>query len=127
MSQEDRRRTRRVAANIAMKGRQAADKARRSLQAKSINMSSGGIYCEIPAFLPPLTKVTLSFELPGIPDGPGKAITCSGVVVRCDKYEDADGYQAACCFTNLAEEDKEFIEDFVTRQMLLNLGSNASN
>lgn len=127
MSEKERRHNRRVAASIAMKIRQAADKARRSLQANSINLSSGGIYCEIPAFLPPLTKVTLSFELPGIPDGPGKAITCSGVVVRCDKYVDEDGYQAACCFTDLAEEDKEFIEDFVTRQMLLNLGSNASN
>jgi c-di-GMP-binding flagellar brake protein YcgR len=127
MAQEERRKSRRVAASIAMKVRQAADKARRSLQANSLNLSSGGIYCEIPAFLPPLTKVTLSFELPGIPDGPGKAITCSGVVVRCDKYEDNEGYQAACCFTDLAEEDKEFIEDFVTRQMLMNLGSNASN
>lgn len=127
MAQNERRKSRRVAANIAMKVRRAADKARRSLQANSINVSSGGIYCEIPAFLPPLTKVTLSFELPGIPDGPGKAITCSGVVVRCEKYEDEEGYQAACCFTDLADEDKEFIEDFVTRQMLMNMGSNTRN
>lgn len=125
MARKERRKSRRVAASIAMKVRHAADAARRSLKANSINLSSGGMYCQIPAFMPPLTRVTLSFELPGLPDGPGKAITCSGVVVRCEKYEDEKGYQAACCFTDLTDEDKEFIEDFVTRQMLLNLGSEA--
>lgn len=123
MAQRERRRSRRVAATIAMKVRRAADAAKRSLKANSVNLSSGGIYCRIPAFLPPLTRVTLSFELPGLPDGPGKVITCSGVVVRCEEYEDQRGYEAACCFTDLTDEDKEFIEDFVTRQMLLSLGS----
>lgn len=127
MAQKDRRKSKRVAARIAMRVRRAADAARKGLKAHSINLSSGGIYCRIPAFLPPLTKVTLSFELPGIPDGPGKSITCSGVVVRCERYEDEEGYQAACCFTDLTEEDKEFIEDFVTRQMLLTLASDSRN
>lgn len=127
MGQKERRKSKRVAARIAMRVRQAADAARKSLKAQSINLSSGGIYCRIPAFLPPLTRVTLSFELPGLPDGPGKSISCSGVVVRCEKFTDDEGYQAACCFTDLSEEDKEFIEDFVTRQMLLTLASEAKN
>ena len=127
MTQDDRRKSKRVAARIAMRVRQAADAARRSLKAHSINLSSGGIYCRIPAFLPPLTRVTLSFELPGLPDGPAKSITCSGVVVRCERHDDQKGFQAACCFTDLTNEDKEFIEDFVTRQMLMNLASDARN
>jgi c-di-GMP-binding flagellar brake protein YcgR len=125
MTREERRKSRRVAARIAMRVRQAADAARRSLKAHSINLSSGGIYCRIPAFLPPLTRVTLSFELPGLPDGPGRSISCNGVIVRCERFTDEKGYQAACCFTDLSEEDKEFIEDFVTRQMLLTLASEA--
>lgn len=123
MAQKERRKSRRVAARIAMRVRQAADAAKKSLKAQSINLSSGGIYCRIPAFLPPLTRVTLSFDLPGLPDGPAKSVKCSGVVVRCERVRDDKGYEAACCFTDLTEEDKEFIEDFVTRQMLLSLAA----
>lgn len=127
MAEGERRKTRRVAARLAMSVRRAADAARRSLKANSINLSSGGVYCSIPAFLPPLTRVTLTFTLPGQSEDPSKTITCTGVVVRCEPYEDKDGYQAACCFTDLTHEDKEFIEDFVTRQMLISLASEARN
>jgi len=127
MAERERRKSRRVAARLAMSVRRAADAARRSLKADSINLSSGGVYCSIPAFLPPLTRVTFTFTLPGRTDDPTKTITCSGVVVRCEPFEAGGDFQAACCFTDLSNEDKESIEDFVTRQMLMSLASEARN
>ena len=127
MAEKERRKSQRVVTRLAMSVRRAADAARRSLKADSINLSSGGVYCNIPAFLPPLTRVTLTFTLPGQIDDPTKTITCSGVVVRCEPFDDDEGYQAACCFTDLSHDDREFIEDFVTRQMLISLASEARN
>ena len=127
MTENERRKSRRVAARLAMSVRRAAEAARKGLKAHSINLSSGGVYCCIPAFLPPLTRVTLTFTLPGHTEDPSKTITCSGVVVRCEPFEDEDGFEAACCFTDLSREDRECIEDFVTRQLLLSLASDMHN
>jgi hypothetical protein len=127
MAEKERRRTRRIATRLAMSVRRAADAARRGFKANSINLSSGGVYCSIPTFLPPLTKVSLTFTLPGQADDSSKTIVCSGVVVRCEPFENEKGYQAACCFTDLSVEDRDYIEDFVTRQMLTSLASEARN
>jgi hypothetical protein len=56
----------------------------------------------------PQTEVTIRFNLPPVP--PGRPLECQGVVVRSEP-----GAHMAVQFTNLGDEDRKALADYVRR------------
>ena len=89
---------------------------------ESLNISRGGVYCESPEYLAPLSKVGLTVILPAF--GPGdrsRMLRTEGVVVRCEALPAVRGrkrYQLACCFTGLDTQDRAVLDQFVAWRAL---------
>ncbi len=89
---------------------------------ESLNISRGGVYCESPEYLAPLSKVALTVILPAF--GPGdrtRMLRCEGVVVRCEALPAVRGrkrYQLACCFTGLDAGARALLDEFVAWRAL---------
>jgi hypothetical protein len=89
---------------------------------ESLNISRGGVYCESPEYLAPLSKVALTVILPAF--GPGdrsNMLRTEGVVVRCESLPAVRGrkrYQLACCFTGLDAETRGVLDQFVAWRAL---------
>lgn len=88
------------------------------LTTESINLSSGGLQFQSKTAVPPLTKVALTLLLP--PFGRrlrrGRVVQCQGVIVRAAEIElprQKRKFELACCFTDMAEEDRELVEQYV--------------
>jgi len=113
----ERRKAPRVVAKLAMQVSEAKDDAS-VLTTESINLSSSGIQFQSRSFLPPLTKVALTLLLP--PFGRRlrreRLVRCEGVIVRCVESERArqrPRFDLACYFTDVAEEDRTLVEQYV--------------
>lgn len=89
---------------------------------ESLNISRGGVYCESPEYLAPLSKVALTVILPAM--GAAERSTMlrtEGVVVRCDALPSLRGrkrYQLACCFTALDAKGRAVLDQFVSWRAL---------
>ena len=81
---------------------------------ESINLSSGGLCCNVRSFVEPLTKVGLTLLLPsfGRKGKKTQVVTCGGVVVRC-AGRPGNEYELACMFTDIKREDRNLIEEYV--------------
>lgn len=113
----ERRKAPRVVAKLAMQVSEAKDDAS-VLTTESINLSSSGIQFQSRSFLPPLTKVALTLLLP--PFGRRlrreRLVRCEGVIVRCVESERArqrPRFHLACYFTDVAEDDRALVEEYV--------------
>jgi len=116
-STKERRRAPRVQAKLAMQIAGLGEDAS-VLTTESINLSAGGLQfqCKVP--LEPLTRVALTLLLP--PFGRrlrrGRMVQCRGVIVRASEIEmprHKIKYELACCFTEMAQEDRELVEQYV--------------
>lgn len=89
---------------------------------ESLNISRGGVYCESPEFLAPLSKVALTVILPAFgPAERSRMLRSEGVVVRCESLPALRGrkrYQLACCFTGLDVESRALLDEFVAWRAL---------
>ncbi len=88
----------------------------RKTRMETLNFSAGGFYCRFSRQVSPLTRLALSFVFP--PFGPvhesERVIDCQAVVVRCQPEENQRGmYRVAACFTDLAPEDRAYIEEYL--------------
>jgi hypothetical protein len=89
---------------------------------ESINVSANGVYFSSPTFIPELTRLDITLDLP---QGEGKktrgeSVVCAGVVVRTDPPEPQAGvteYEVACYFTSIDEADKEVLESYILKQV----------
>lgn len=86
---------------------------------ESQNISSSGVYCHSAHYLAPLSKVAVTIVLPQF--GPMKSraemLKCEGVVVRCEQLPGrriGRPYELACAFTDLDDERRRVLADFVT-------------
>ena len=122
----ERRKSPRIPAKLAMQvsGQDEAS----VLTTESINQSSSGIQFGSRVFLSPLTKVALTLLLP--PFGSRlrreRMLQCEGVIVRCEERTGAGQklrYEMACYFTDLAEEDRNLIEQYVVWRTIRRLPS----
>ena len=112
----ERRKSPRIPAKLAMQVSGQPDTS--VLTTESINLSSSGIQFGSRVFLSPLTKVALTLLLP--PFGRRlrreRMLQCEGVIVRCEERMGTGQklrYELACYFTDLADPDRELIEQYV--------------
>ncbi len=89
---------------------------------ESINVSANGVYFSSDKFIPELTKLDITLDLPTAKDekARGDAVVCSGVVVRTDPPEEdasVGTYEIACYFTSIDEADQETLEAYILKQV----------
>ena len=88
------------------------------------NLSCGGALCILPESVAPMTKLAVSLELPDasrIGGSPRQRVRCTGVVIRQDKLLQAGEpppYLTAIYFSELKEEDRRRIGEFILQSML---------
>jgi len=115
MSRVDRRESARVAARLAMEITLGGDRA----PAESLNVSANGVYFASRAFIPLLTRLRVTLELPG-EGGATSRVSCDGVVVRTEpetETKSAREYQVACYFTDISEPDRSRLESYILRHV----------
>jgi c-di-GMP-binding flagellar brake protein YcgR len=126
-STKERRHAPRVIAKLAMQiagvGEDSA-----VLTTESINLSAGGLQFQSKTGLATLTKVALTLLLP--PFGRrlrrGRVVQCQGVIVRSAEIElprHKRKFELACCFTDMSEEDRELVEQYVVWRSMRRVGS----
>jgi hypothetical protein len=119
MAENERRVAIRIPAQLAMEIRiNDVDIAR----VESLNVSANGVYFSSGTYIPVLTKLDITLDLPGSPatETQGDTVVCSGVVVRSEPEEETPGttdYQVACYFTSIDESDKETLECYILKQV----------
>lgn len=85
---------------------------------ETVNISRAGAYCKIDRYIEPMTKLKVSFLLPGLKGSGniGKKISCEGVVVRVQEIYQQKAYNLAIFFNDLNQRDAESISDYVNAQ-----------
>ena len=120
MAKVERRGAVRIPAKLAMEIRIGdVDTAR----VESINVSANGVYFTSTRYIPELTKLDITLDLPrsgAEPSARGDSVVCSGVVVRTEPEEEQPGvseYEIACYFTSIDNSDKETLESYILKQV----------
>lgn len=111
MSTAERRGSTRVPARLSMEIVLGGDTA----PAESLNVSANGVYFASRAFIPLLTRLRVTLELPG-DAGATSRVSCDGVVVRTEPETEtasAREYQVACYFTEISESDRTRLEAYI--------------
>jgi PilZ domain len=88
-------------------------------QTESLNVSANGVYFASGSYIPLLTKLRITLELPA-DAGRKSRVACDGVVVRTEPEMESPGtaeYQVACFFTNIADSDRERLESYILRHV----------
>ena len=126
-STKERRKAPRVIAKLAMQIAGLGED-ESVLTTESINLSAGGLQFQSKVSLPALTRVALTLLLP--PFGRrlrrGRVVQCVGVVVRSAEIEhprQKRKFELACCFTDMSEEDRELIEQYVVWRSMRRVGA----
>lgn len=91
-----------------------------TIETRTINVSSSGIYFSSDKYIPVLSRVDITVELPW-PDAPGgkaatRIVACEGVVVRIepeDEQNDANEYNVACYFTSIDDRELKYLQALV--------------
>ncbi len=115
MSQADRRGSARVPARLSMEITLGNDRA----SAESLNVSANGVYFASQSFIPLLTKLRVTLELPA-EGGATSKVSCDGVVVRTEPEKEmasAREYQVACYFTEISDADRSRLESYILRHV----------
>jgi hypothetical protein len=115
MSRAERRGSARVPARLAMEITLGDDRSR----AESLNVSANGVYFASESFIPLLTKLRVTLELPG-EGGTASRVSCDGVVVRTEPETETASvreYQVACYFTEISEADRTRLESYILRHV----------
>jgi hypothetical protein len=86
------------------------------LKAESINISSRGLYCKVPRYLQPFSKLRVALDLPSV-SGENQRVECEGVVVRVQPETELPGlheYRLAIYFLDLDRASADLINRFLT-------------
>jgi len=87
--------------------------------AESLNVSANGVYFASRAYIPLLTRLRITLELPA-DGGSTSRVSCDGVVVRTEPEAESPGvreYQVACYFTDISESDQRRLETYILRHV----------
>lgn len=87
------------------------------------NLSCGGALCVVSGTAAPMTKLNITLELPavhGAGGSPRQCVRCEGVVIRQDKLPLSENpeYLTAIYFSEIRQEDRRRIGEFVLHSML---------
>ncbi len=86
------------------------------VRAESINISTRGLYCKVPRYVAPFSKLRVALDLP-FSANDHRTVECDGVVVRVEPDSEAPGvgeYRLAIYFLNLDQPGARMIEDFLS-------------
>ena len=118
MSFSERRKYPRIAETVSFQVSVGTEK----LQTLTKNLSCGGALCSLPEEIAPMTKLEVVLELPAVRGSavPGRQqVYCRGVVVRQDRLPlEESAYLTAIYFSDLKQEDRRRIGEFVLQSML---------
>ena len=113
---EDKRRHPRVAERLAVRSGHNG-----GVTLETIDLSAGGLSCNSPAFLAPMTKLALSLELPAAGDNGGSVVEGEAVVVRTDPpralADHLGGYRIALFFSRMEERHRRSLHEFLASRM----------
>ena len=115
MSPAERRSAARVPARLSMEITLGGERA----SAESLNVSANGVYFASRAYIPLLTKLRVTLELPG-DGGATSRVSCDGVVVRTEPENESSStreYQVACYFTEISDADRVRLESYILRHV----------
>jgi hypothetical protein len=88
---------------------------------ESVNVSANGVYFTSQKYIPVLTRLSITLDLPAdAKGGRGGTVVCNGVVVRTEPEQESPAqseYNIACYFTSIAENDKETLESYILKQV----------
>jgi len=121
---KERRRAPRIQTRLALQVERTIRPAtERPLTTESINLSSGGIRACVRQEIEPATKVGLTLLVPsfGRKGKKTQVITCTGIVVRCERIRMEEDYDLACAFTDVKKEDKLLIEEYIGWRLMQDL------
>ncbi len=121
---KERRKDQRIESRLALQVERAARTAtERPMTTESMNLSSGGVCCNVRAYVEPLTKVGLTLLLPsfGRKGKKTQVVSCNGVIVRCESHAAAQEYELACTFTDIKNEDRQLIQEYIGWRLMQDL------
>ncbi len=107
----DRRREERYERRFSLRVGDHAD----GLKAESINISSRGLYCKVPRYVQPFSKLRIALDLPFAARESAK-VECEAVVVRVEpdvEEPPAKEYRLAIYFLNLDRGAADLIHSFL--------------
>ena len=89
------------------------------ISGKTLNISSSGIYLQLPHFIEPMTKVRMGFAIPeSSDDGSEGLVQFDGIVVRTEPEapdESIENYRMAIFFTELPPASLDIIKRFISK------------
>jgi c-di-GMP-binding flagellar brake protein YcgR len=88
-----------------------------ALSVSSLNIGAGGVYVEVPRFIEPLTKLSLSMMIPGpTPEEEASLVETEAIVVRVlPERPDprVNRYEIACAFLDLSDEHRDIVNRYI--------------
>ena len=111
----DRRRDARTEARLQVD--LAPESGEKAISVSSLNIGAGGVYIQVPRFIEPLTKLSLSMVIPGpTPEEEPVRVETEAIVVRTLPEQaggSTDRYEIACAFLELTDEHRDAINRYV--------------
>lgn len=112
---DDRRKHERVDRRFEIKlgpGAEPSDQVATS----GLNISMGGVYCEVPYYVPVMTKLATTLVLPTGPDHGEEVLDTEMIVVWIEpevEVPDCDSYQIGCAFLPMAEDKRSLLGRYI--------------
>ena len=79
------------------------------------NISGNGVLCHTNQPVSVMTKMSISMELPNLPD---RQVEAEGIVVRCEPDGKIEGaFKIAILYTKLSDEDHQAIRRYVDHDL----------
>lgn len=86
-----------------------------SFRTELINISPSGLYCRVPKYIHPYSRLVVTFDLPFV-SGDSATVECEGIVVRVEPGVEIPGimeHRLAIDFCNLDHETTGLLHDFL--------------
>jgi len=116
---DDRRKHRRVDSRFEIQlggGAEPSDRVATS----GLNISMGGVYCEVPYYVPMMTKLAATLVLPMRPGHDEAVLEAEMIVVWSEPEVEIPGcesYQIGCAFLPMDEEQKALLSRHIDATM----------
>lgn len=114
---DDRRKSPRARAELRVQLSGPGATKQDSITVSTLNVSTGGVYVEVPRFIEPLTKLFLTMLVPGPTPGEEPIfVDTEAIVVRTSPERAQDGvdrYEIACAFLNLGDEHRDILNRYI--------------
>ena len=109
---EDQRRHPRIAERLSVRSADGG------VNLETIDLSAGGLSCNSPSYLAPMTKLALALELPASGGNGAAVVEGEAIVVRTDPPQTTSahtgGYRIALFFSRMEEEHRRWLQEYLS-------------